>query len=1519
MDNLERLDKLKAYGESLGYEGELQTFVREQQQQERDERSAAREEKKRQLEAEEKKRELEAEEKKRELEAEEQKRVHEESRLKHEREEAQKKREHELEVMKLKAAAGESRRDSTVPVSVKTPRLPVFQDEKDTIDAYLDRFERFATTHGWAKETWASNLSALITGKALEVYSRLPVEEAESFDKLKAELLDRYHLNAEGFRRKLRESTADDGESPLQFLTRLEGYLSKWLETSKTKKNYEGLKYLMLSEQFITICNNDLATFLKERTCTSMKELGEMANKYLEAHGQQLSDLCTTSQTANRRRDGTGKTIDRERREQSGRKECWACGQLGHLAFECRGQQRGSQSFKAGGVGEIKCYKCGGVGHFARVCPSSEEATKAGGEKDQKGDRRGEKPHEVGAVTIIESTSEGCAHGEVECSCVANDSISLACGKRIDIMNAGSCQKVPNTDMPVCEGFIGQQRVQTLRDTGCSGVIVKRKFVGDELLTGQNKLIVRIDNTIVKAPVANIDVQTPYYSGKTEAVCLEDALYDLVIGNINGARKPDEPVTQEICVGGAVETRAQQAKRNEVSQLRVLKHENQDVTPELIRELQKEDGSLAKLREMTVPRERGGSVSYFVEEKNILYRKFQHRKYNNGKEVRQVVVPKGLRKQVMMLAHDSIMGGHLGAKRTEEKVLTSFFWPGVGADVRRYCQSCDVCQKTIHKGKIASVPLEKQPVIDTPFKRVSIDIVGPIHPASTRGNRFILTLVDHASRYPEAVALKNIDAITVAEALITIYGRVGIPQEVLSDRGTQFVSDLMKETCRLLGVKQLRTTPYHPACNGLVERFNGTMKQMLKRWCAEQPNEWDRYIGPLLFAYREVPQESTGFSPFELLYGRTVRGPMQILRELWTKDDSDEEVRNSYQYVVDLRERLEETLKIACQNVTQSQKKYKHHYDKKSRPRRLSISDRVLVLLPSHNNKLLMQWKGPYRVTNVLNGCNYRVHVKGKERTYHINLLKKYVSRGEPVVESDVEEVAAADVVSAGMAVITYANEQPEDGSGDDGETACDITLDFRRESDSRECYKDVKISAALSAEQKKEAEDLLHEYRDVFSDVPGETNLLEHSIETTSNDPVRVKPYPIPYNVRQSLSENIQEMLDMGVIRESNSPYSTPVVIVQKKDGSNRICVDYRRLNKVTVFDSEPMVKAQDIFIKAKDAKFYSKFDMTKGYWQIPMKEEDVMKTAFVTPDGCYEFLKMPFGLVNSGATFTRMMRKLLDGVKNAQHYIDDCLIHTLTWEEHLETVREFLQRTREANLRVRPSKCLIGANQVEFVGHKVGEGEVGLHEDNISKIQGAVRPQTKTQVRAFLGLTGYYREYIPHYAEIALPLTDLTKSGQPVKVKWQKEQEEAFEKLKQVLVTKPVLKLPDMTKPFVLRTDASDVGIGAVLLQEYGDHLFPVSYVSKKLLQRERAYSIMEKECLAIVWAVKKFSTYLFGAQFVLKTDHQPLAYLNQAKYTNSRIMRWALFLQPYQIVIESIKGADNIGADYLSRMDV
>lgn len=244
---------------------------------------------------------------------------------------------------------------------------------------------------------------------------------------------------------------------------------------------------------------------------------------------------------------------------------------------------------------------------------------------------------------------------------------------------------------------------------------------------------------------------------------------------------------------------------------------------------------------------------------------------------------------MLSLAHDSPLAGHLSHRKTGMKICEHFYWPGMWSDIKTFCKSCDKCQRMSVKGRVKPVPQKPLPIITEPFMRVAVDIVGPLSPPSSEGHRYLLTLIDFATGFPEAVPLKEITSISVAEALLTIYSRVGIPTEILSDRGAQFTSQMMEELHRLLGSKPLFTTPYHPSGNGIVERFHATLKASLRKLCSDKPREWHQYVPATLFALREMPSDRTGFSAFKLLYGRRVRGPLSILRDLWEDAKLDDD------------------------------------------------------------------------------------------------------------------------------------------------------------------------------------------------------------------------------------------------------------------------------------------------------------------------------------------------------------------------------------------------------------------------------------------------------------------------------------------------------------------------------------------------------------------------------------------------------------------------------------------------------
>ena len=534
--------------------------------------------------------------------------------------------------------------------------------------------------------------------------------------------------------------------------------------------------------------------------------------------------------------------------------------------------------------------------------------------------------------------------------------------------------------------------------------------------------------------------------------------------------KKDNKSYEEV---NAVQTRAQKiAEQRALRPMKVASNPVPDISRDDFIAAQAEDPSLQRLRDLASSGDEKltgkQNTVRFYRSRGLLYRQFRSPRVEFGDSLQQLVVPEKYRKHVMTLAHDSILGGHQGVKKTSDKILSSFFWPGLQSDVTRFCRSCDVCQRTIHKGRVKRVPLGIMPLIEVPFQRIAVDIVGPIKPVTTKGHRYILTIVDYATRYPEAVPLRNIETTRVAEALVDVFSRVGVPREVLTDQGSQFTSNVMREVSRLLSVRQLTTTPYHPACNGLVERFNGTLKQMLKRMCAERPQDWDRYINPLLFAYRETPQASLGFSPFELLYGRSVRGPMSILKELWSGDVDVPEVRSTYQFVIDLRDRLEQTCKLARDELGKSSARMRRYYNRGARARKFNVGDLVLLLLPTDHNKLLMQWKGPFPVIEKVGDMDYRVRIGSGVKVFHANLLKRYVARNE--VETSESTMPGKRDAMEVVCCAVISDDEDDSGTTQPSDhvysNADDIELPVV---EAHESPSDVAIRLELSTEQNKQ------------------------------------------------------------------------------------------------------------------------------------------------------------------------------------------------------------------------------------------------------------------------------------------------------------------------------------------------------------------------------------------------------------------------------------------------------------------
>lgn len=1368
--------------------------------------------------------------------------------------------------------------------SFKSPHkmIPPYNEGTDELDAYIQRFERVATSQGWPTDKWALSLSLCLTGEALTVIGRMSAEDSTDYTKLRKTLLQRFRYTEEGYRWKFRDARPENAETGRQFAGRLSGYFDHWQKLAKTPKTYDALRDKMISEQFLRRCDERLAIFLKERGSNNLDILATTADQYLETQG--IVNLV-------RGKEDKGKPMVAAKagtvNESKGKPLCFLCNKPGHRASDSWSKSRARKS--------PPCFKCKRTGHRPENCPANSG-------------KRGEASCSVlgpQKAQHDETMEPGDDKQQVNHSHDMCDSTQNSTTR-----DGGS------KPLPTVEGYLEGTPVTVLRDTGCNTVVVKRSLVPDCKLTGSTRTIHLLHRSAKSLPQAKVYVDSPLFKGEVLAVCMENPLYEVVLGNVPGVRADPHHIAKPEQRPSLSQTdREHVGRKEELKDTTALNRERQgnvsaaagkegkkprellvpqinplEISPEELRKFQRSDPTLetcftAVGRKIT---SNISAVTEFVLIRDVLFRRHHTAE---RRDLEQLVVPKNLRNSVMKMAHEGLLAGHQGQRRTADRVLEEFYWPGVQADVIRFVKSCDICQRTVPKHLVGRVPLGSMPIIDTPFQRVAIDIIGPLSLTSSKGNRYILTMVDFATRYQDAVALPSIETERVAEALVEMFSRVGVPREIVNDRGKSFTSNLMQELGRLLSFRQLPITPYHPMANGLVERFNGTLKQMVRRMCQEKPKQWDRYLAPLLFAYREVPQRSLGFSPFDLLYGRFVRGPMSILKELWTGANIDCDTKTTYEYVAELKERLQNTCKVAHEELQKAKITQKKYYDRRKKVRELAPGDKVLLLLPEDKNKLILTWKGPFTIAKH-SEYDYLIDLGARRSLFHNNLLKKYEERES---ETAVPQHAALTVQT---------------------DTTDDQDIPFAA-LHQLETYRNVEVATTLNDQQKNQINKLLEEFSDVFSDVPGKTNVVECKKRLTTETPVKVRPYPIPFAIQEAVEQEVQDMLAQGIIEPSDSPYQAPIVVVKKKDGSIRLCIDFRQLNRVVVTDNEPIPRVDMMFAKLGQSRYFSKFDFTKGYWQVPMQDASKPLTAFQASSGLYQFRFMPFGIKTAPAVFTRLMRRVVEGIPNIYHYFDDVLIATKTWEEHIITLTLFLERVRAAHLTIKPSKSEVAFAEVKFLGHIVGNNLPRPQIETLEKIQAAKRPQTKKEVRSFLGLTGYYRDFVPNYSTVVAPLTELTRKRGPNKVTWEECHEQAFVALQRLLSSSPVLRSPHLQEPFILRTDASSSSVGAVLMQRHEGVLHPVAYASRKLLAREVRYSTIEREALALVWAIQTFHVYLLGKRFVLQTDHQPLAYINSAKQTNSRVLRWSLLLTEYDFVVEYIKGSDNVGADYLSRI--
>ena len=647
---------------------------------------------------------------------------------------------------------------------------------------------------------------------------------------------------------------------------------------------------------------------------------------------------------------------------------------------------------------------------------------------------------------------------------------------------------------------------------------------------------------------------------------------------------------------------------------------------------------------------------------------------------------------------------------------------------------------------------------------------------------------------------------------------------------------------------------------------------------------------------------------------RVTIGPLLLLKEKWL--DEDPEKISVLKYVATFKNRLFRAGQIAKRNLQESQSKMKVWYDRKAKSRCFEPGDRVLVLFPVVGNPLQAKYSGPYKVVKKISDTNYLVKTPDRRKetqVCHINMLKAYHEKPKP------------ELVTLNNRLGLESPTHSKDCVGQVAEKEEDTESEVRLENDQQpiklqnsQILNDLGTKLShLPLVQRKELAEVITQYREVFPDVPSKTNLIEHDVDVGDSAPIKQHPYRVSPMKKELLDKEVQYMLKNDIIEESQSNWSSPCILVPKHDGGFRFCTDFRKVNDKTKSDSFPIPRIADCIDQIGNAKFVSTFDMLKGYWQVPLTQRAREISAFVTPSGLYQYKVMPFGMKNAPATFQRMVNKLVRDIDGCEGYIDDVVIFSDNWSDHIHQIKRFFQIMREAKLTINLMKSEFGKATVKYLGHIVGQGQVRPLDAKIQTIVKYPIPTSRKELARFLGMAGYYRNFCLNFSDIAAPLTNLLSKR--VKFVWTDDCQLAFDKVKLLLQKSPVLKSPDYEKPFKLIIDSSDVGTGSVLVQEASDGLdHPVSYFSKKFLKYQKNYSVVEKETLGLVLALEHFDVYLGSTPFKIKvyTDHNPLTFLKTMKNKNQRLVRWSLALQEYNLEIQHIPGSENVVADALSR---
>ncbi|XP_069371637.1 uncharacterized protein [Paralichthys olivaceus] len=1142
--------------------------------------------------------------------------------------------------------------------------------ETDDVEAYLHAFEATATREEWPKTQWVGLLAPFLSGETLKAYQDVEASIEQDYDQLKREILSRHGLTKFSMAQRFHNWTFQNGVNPRSQMHELRRVTNRWLEPDRSSPT--DIVDTLVMDRYLRALPYEAKKIISHKRLTTAAELVEAVEQFQAASDMLRPTRKEPIASAPARPSGPHPKGTTPASPHSGPP---------HRPFNAPRQPRGFLNPEA-----RQCYRCGEVGHISWQCekpdepmPTAESANSPHAHfaalLGERGDRRPTCPVMVNQRDVEALLDSGSARTLIHESVL--DASAPAHGDPVPVVCVhGDTHVYPTTvvKLTTTRGTFALE-VGVIKTLPVP-VLIGRDCPAFQMLWREAQTRLRREPRIRKQKInernkscGNVAEPSPPSPGIVQALAGDSSGAESTAGDTEDAEHQPG-----LSGGDEVDSLEQPRLKGQYGTAQL-----QDPTlGNALRNVQVLEGTLVGTR--LAP-----TYPHFAVKNGLLYQVVKA----NETVREQLLVPQPHRSTVLQLAHTHLLGAHLGVEKTKERILQRFFWPGVHKQVENYCRSCPDCQITAPKQQYRN-PLIPLPIIETPFERVGMDIVGPL-PKSARGHQYILVIVDYATRYPEAVPLRKANAQQIAKELFLFSSRVGIPKEILTDQGTPFMSRVTKELCSLLKVKQVRTSVYHPQTDGLVERFNKTLKAMLRKAIDKDGRNWDQLLPYLLFAVREVPQSSTGFSPFDLLYSHKPRGLLDIAKETWEEQPCPH--RTMIEHVGAMRDRMAAVVPIVKEHMEKAQRDQSAAYNRPAQPREFQPGDRVLVLVPTVECKFLATWQGPYEVIEKVGEVNYKVRQPGRrkgEQIYHINLLKKWHDRET-------------------LFTCLPPRESPE--------PARDV----------------VQFGPDLSPHQLQQAKELVEGNPDVFSFLPGCTHLVEHEIRTQPGKRVNQRPYRVPEARKRLIAEEVKKMLDLNVIEESKSAWSSPIVLADKPDKTVRFCNDFRKVNEVSEFDAYPMPRVDELIESLGKARFLTTLDLTKGYWQVPLSAGSKEKTAFATPGGLWQYRMMPFGLFGAPATFQRLMDQVLKPHQEyASAYIDDVVIQSPDWESHLPRVQKVLESLRQAGLTAHPQKCKLAFSETNYLGYTIGRGLVKPQEAKLRAIQDWPKPMTKKQTRS-------------------------------------------------------------------------------------------------------------------------------------------------------------------------------------------